>query len=586
MKKTLRLCVLVACVLIAHFLPAQTPEEPGTKPLPKTWVVDGTVNTFVRSGDTAYLGGAFKYIGPFTGGGAMLDLADGNLTNNNALRIKGRVMTAAPDGKGGWFIGGDFTEIQGIPRMGIAHVNADNSLDDNWNVDVTYASYPRMYPYITYLTVANNTLYFLGDFVRVNGQDRYKAAAVDASTGRVMGWHPELGGSVHTLTARNNLIYAGGLFSTPEGQTYLAALDAVTGKATPWRLELDGAVYSIAFSGNTMFLAGDFEKVAGAARRRLVAVNLSTSEVTPWNPYMGGYAKALLTRGDTVFVGGWFSEIAGAMRDNLAALDAVSGEVLDWNARDVPLLEQNNLALANNTIYVSGGTRAGSIISYLGAYDAATGQRTAWTPGALGPVHCIAASGKTAFAGGNFNSAGGKLRNHAAAIHLGAGTITAWNPDLDGQVNRLLRANGLVYAGGSFTKAGGVDRSGLAALDPATGKPAAWHPNVRMIYDNGLDVNGYVHDMVAENGLLYAGGYFSQVGGQSRKHAAAVDMTTGKAAPWNPGSNYTVNSIAVFGHLVYLAGEFTTMGDKTRQGLASVYKSTGQVTGWRQDLET
>ena len=582
MKRILRRCALVinllTChLLICHFLPAQEPDT-------TAWVVDGKVSTLARSGATAYLGGFFKYIGQLTGGGAMLNLEDGHLTNNRSLKIKGRVMTAVPDGKGGWFIGGDFTEVQGVPRQGLAHINADNSLDGAWNVNVTYMSYPRVYPYITYMTVANNTLYFIGDFQQVNGQDRYMLAAVDAATGEGTGWNPDLVGSVTTLTAKDGLVYAGGSFTTPEGQRSVAALDAVTGKPTAWSLATDGAVHSIAFVRNTMYLAGDFEQVAGVARRRLAAVDLSFNRVTGWNPYMGGYANVLRTRGDTVFVGGWYGDIAGVMRDNLAALDATSGKVLDWNAGDLPLLDQNNFAISDNTIYVSGGFRSGQIINYLAAFDAVTGRQTGWAPGVDGAVFCIAASGKTAFVGGEFNSAGGKFRNNGAAIDLSSGKITEWNPDADSQICKLMSLNGLIYAGGTFTKMGGLPRSGLAALHATTGKPTAWNPDLWMIHDSGFSTNGYVLDMVADNGLLYVGGQFTRVGNEPRKYAAAVELLTGKATPWNPGSDQVVHAVGVFGPLVYLGGEFTTINEKARLGLAAVHKVTGQPTNWHQDL--
>ena len=44
------------------------------------------------------------------------------------LSINGRVRVVVSDGNGGWYIGGDFTKIDGFERNRLAHINALSKL--------------------------------------------------------------------------------------------------------------------------------------------------------------------------------------------------------------------------------------------------------------------------------------------------------------------------------------------------------------------------------------------------------------------------------------------------------------------------
>src|SRR5262245_13852787 len=46
-------------------------------PRPDVWVTNGTVTTMAQDSGILYLGGAFSYVGPRTGGGAVVDVASG-----------------------------------------------------------------------------------------------------------------------------------------------------------------------------------------------------------------------------------------------------------------------------------------------------------------------------------------------------------------------------------------------------------------------------------------------------------------------------------------------------------------------------
>src|SRR5687767_13538345 len=114
---------LLAAASSAHADPAATPT--------RTWGVDGTVNALAVSGTTAFVGGSFVNAGPNTGGFGLVDPADGTLRSDSPA-VLGSVLAAIADGAGGWYLGGAFTHVAGVPRANLAHVLADGSVDPAW----------------------------------------------------------------------------------------------------------------------------------------------------------------------------------------------------------------------------------------------------------------------------------------------------------------------------------------------------------------------------------------------------------------------------------------------------------------------
>ena len=81
------------------------------------------------------------------------------------------MAAAAPDGRGGWFIAGSFTHLDGVSERGIAHVLADGTIDPHWHG--TLASSGR-----SALVAAGNTLYAAGS---IGDTDRSRVlVALDA----------------------------------------------------------------------------------------------------------------------------------------------------------------------------------------------------------------------------------------------------------------------------------------------------------------------------------------------------------------------------------------------------------------------
>ena len=107
--------------------PAGAPAFAQVAVRPSPWGANGNVNSVAVAPDgTTYLGGSFAHLGPATGGGVPLSVDSG--LPRVRFPLVGGIQAVVPDGAGGWYIGGSFTEVEGQPRNRLAHILADGTL--------------------------------------------------------------------------------------------------------------------------------------------------------------------------------------------------------------------------------------------------------------------------------------------------------------------------------------------------------------------------------------------------------------------------------------------------------------------------
>jgi hypothetical protein len=529
------------------------------------WVTNGSVSALVRDGGTIYIGGAFSQVGPATGGGLAIDASTG-AAQQPYPKAAGGVFAVAPDGIGGWYLGGNFTAVRGQPRNGLAHLDAGGNLTA-WN--------PNANGTVRALAVSGGTVYVGGSFTSIGGQPRNRIAAIDAATGSATAWNPDASSVVQALAVSGSTIYVGGWYTTIGGQprSRIAALDAVTGNATAWNPNANNIVSALLvdLSSNTVYAGGEFTSIGGQARNRIAAVDKTSGAATAWNPNADNSVLSLGVRAGTVYASGFFTNIGGQPRNYIAALDAASGAATAWN----PSSNSGSifaLAVSGSTIYAGGyyTTIGGQPRNYIAALDAATGNATAWNPSLNLEVRALAVSGGTVYAGGNFTSIGGVLRNRIAALDATSGAATAWNPNASSTVRALAVSGGTVYAGGHFTSIGGQPRNYIGALDAASGAATAWNPNA----DN------LVYALAVSGGTVYAGGRFLNIGGATRSNIAALDASSGFATPWSPNASNMVYALAVSPGTVYAGGAFANIGGQARSRIAALDAASGGATAW------
>src|SRR5215213_11715468 len=95
----------IAVVLVAaSALPAGASADAVTGPR-ETWVPDGEVKALAVSGSTAYIGGNFTRIAPYTGSSALFNSGNGEV-KKPWPEVNGVVNDVVADGSGGWYLGG------------------------------------------------------------------------------------------------------------------------------------------------------------------------------------------------------------------------------------------------------------------------------------------------------------------------------------------------------------------------------------------------------------------------------------------------------------------------------------------------
>lgn len=191
--------------------------------------------------------------------------------------------------------------------------------------------------------------------------------------------------------------------------------------------------------------------------------------------------------------------------------------------------------------------------------------------------------GDTVYAGGEFTrarpagSAAGVnevVRNNLLAYNLTTGVLVAsFNPDLNGAVRSLVAsADGTrVYAGGFFTTVGGVSRFRLAAFDTANGSlVSSWAPTV----------NASVRSLAIYGDTLYVGGVFTSASGVARNRIAAFATSNGAIRAWEgtpAGGSVNAMTVSPDGSKVLIGGSFTSYNGSAAPGYGMA--ATNAVTG-------
>jgi hypothetical protein len=496
----------------------------GTNLAPLPSVFAARVWSVVENDNIAYLGGEFDYLAPSMKLNGALDGISGLPLPGFPNITGGQVQVAIPDDAGGWYIGGNFTEINGVSRPALARVRGDGQVDTNFAPKFA----PQLPVAVYALAKRGPRLYVGGSFSKLQGtqQNRNNIALVSASSGIVDGaWNPDANGVVRALAVSpdQNRIYAAGDFTAMRGGTvprnHLASIAAEgAGDITPWNPPANGPVAALAVSrDNARVYAGGSDVISGSP----VAAFDAGGGGPIWNAGPGGPARSIaLSRDDRVlFAGGDFTTLGGQPRNRVAAIDAGNGAV-----------------------------------------------DRSWNPGADNQVNAVSVSedGTKLYMGGTFTRVRGKERNRLVAIDTATGALDAWNPNSNGEIMSMSVSGGQVYAGGNFTDVGSVPRTRLAAIDLVSGNPTQWHPVVSV--EPGSSVPALVQAIAlsSDRKRLFVAGKFDSICNAennkclARTNLAAVDLATGDPDPtFDPGIlQGIVRGMAVYDGKVYVGGDF------------------------------
>jgi hypothetical protein len=350
----------------------------------ENWISNSGIGRLDHSNGYTLLSGSFSQVGPYTGSAVVTNPTTG-VVDAAMPKVNGSVYSVAPDGSGGWYIGGYFTGVDTVKISNLVHIKADKTVDRNWKPN------PDSSP--SALTLSGTTLYVGGYFTTIAGVPRQHIAAFDVTTGNLSTWNPGANDGVQAIAvdASTGLVYAGGYFGTIGGavRTGLAALNPTTGQATAWNPVLTNTfsayVQAIALDASTIFIGGSFTNAGGQPRTAVARLSLTTGLATAWtaNTSVNGYVNDLVLSGTTLFVAGSFTTINGIARSNIAAVPTLTTGVLAWNVTlGTSFTSVYGLAVSGTNLYIAGYFDTVNSLprSHIAAVDVTTGALQSWAP--------------------------------------------------------------------------------------------------------------------------------------------------------------------------------------------------------------
>jgi uncharacterized delta-60 repeat protein len=476
-----------------------------------------------------------------------------------------------PDGK--ILVGGDFRQIGGQPRAGMARLDPITGQADSFDPEPT-PTYNSP-PVASIALEPDGEIVAGGGFAGIGGQQRARIARLDPTTALADSFDAhlvyDLKGNIGDINAiaiqPDGKIIAAGSFTGLGGQSrnHIARLDPATALADSFNANLprqSSFVQSVALQADgKILIGGGFATINGQTRNRIARLEIDGELDQTLNLNMAGIdvlATAFQPDGKIIIAGN-FTAILGANRHYIARLnrDGTLDPAFDPNAgapvHAIAVQADGKVLLGGQFLSLGGQPR-----SRIGRVDAITGQPDSFNPASNAVVRAIAVQADDEIlVGGDFTSIGGQTRHNIARLNPGTGLADSFDPNANGSVRSIVvQKNGDVLVGGAFSGAksiGGESRNFLARLN-VSGLADAFDP----------DANDIVHSIVLqEDGRILAGGAFTAIGGAARNHLARLDSITGVADSFEPNANDNIYSVAV-----QTDGKVVTVG--TFQGAGSI----------------
>ncbi len=494
------------------------------------------------------------------------------------------------------FLGGDFARVGYNVRGLVAYNTDDSSIDFNWpdvaNNEVRVA-----------ISDGAGGLFVGGDFTEIGGQNRAGLARIDAN-GALSPWVPAGGlgaGKVSSLVIHNGWLYVGGEFAF-DGFTNLVAFNTADGTRNPlFKPQPNDKVRALAVANDLLYVGGDFTEIGIETRSKLAALDLPEGAVnTVFSPppitMAGGLANAhvLLVEGNHLYLGGVFDAVdSNSSHANLARFDLVTGALDSWAAS--PGDAVMSLAVGGSRLYVGGEMLK---VVFYDLSSANPDDEDSLNVTFNGVIHTMSVSNNLLYVGGNFTQATDSNQIHrrgkVVAINVGTKLVEGWEGNVGGEfdttasgtVFTLLAVSSKLFVGGSFEFANIAYRNKLAAIEKATGKISSWRPNID-------GISSSVRALIFDNNTLFVGGDFGQAEGTTaNQYLVAYDVTSPLSSvttkilgtpPATAQPNQPVSALATIpGLRLFIGGAFTSVGALSRAGLASFNISSNPfaLEGW------
>ncbi|TGK79100.1 hypothetical protein EHQ24_16265 [Leptospira noumeaensis] len=590
------------------------------------WGVYGStakIDSIVSYNNQIIVGGNFSSIGFPTGSAAFVDAQTGAVVPNRFcpfLKVKGITYVAISDGSGGFYIGGDFTHVQGTARSQVARILPGCQLDSNFIPDTSTSRI------VTALAILGDQLYVGGQFVnwgtgsqvnivslnRESGKlntnfytgtidadvldivtdgsslfiggnfqniaagVRYGVAKISPNTGVVdtsFTGQVQAGGTVNDLhlgtdTSGNPVLYAVGFFSgaKPNAKSFY-----LNGVETSWAPSTNFTVNSVSQYENTIYLGGEFTTVKTVTPANyLVGVDNNTGNVIQNNFGISGNVTSATVIGNKLYALGEFAEAKGQTRNFAAGYDLPNHNLNDWNPSflDSIFTPVGSVVAAGSTVMVVSNNQAVNLKPYkhFVVIDDSTGSPIGGTPNFDFPIKSLHIKNNHLFVGGSFEHVNGIPRIALAILDLPTYQLNQANLNIlpAGSETRTITSNDtqIFFGGAGMSSVNGQTRNALASINAENFSLTNWFPNL----------GGSATSLLVLNDAVYIGGiYISLNGDNSIANYRAVDTNTGLVLPLPSTSDYPNSDVAAqtyFDGKIYLGGIFSMIGASTFNNFA------------------
>ncbi len=513
------------------------------------------VQTIRVKGDTIFIGGNFTSLGFENNYIASLTTSS-DIPAHDFPVTNGIVRCIIPDGTGGWYVGGGFTQIGGLSRQNLARIKSNKSVDASFVADCSGGDVYSM-------VLSGSKLYAGGGFTAVNSTARSYLACVNATSGILNStWNPGCNNAVYTMTKVDTCIYIGGSFSTLGGypQKYFSRVGLIKGKVVGGLTNTNSYVQKVLAKGDSVFIGGNFTKT-GFDNPYLAAITTTTDVPDVDFPRTDGTVYCIIPDGSGGwYVGGNFSTIGGVSRQNLAHVK--SNKSIDANPSVTFNGEVRTIVKSGSNLHIGGTftTVGGNNRQYLAAVNSTNSNVTSWNPSANNAVYTLVLKDTLFYAGGAFTAVGNKARYYLASIGKSGGKTYSGIMDANSYVQKISVMGDSLVLAGNFTS--------LAYTQPSL---AAFTPSLDIPDRNFASTNGEVKTIISDGaGGYFIGGSFTIVDGVSRPYLAKLNASGQLVSNYTPLLNGEVNALYLTGTTLYAGGAFTTSNGASRLYLTAL----------------